>query len=59
MRVTNGEVALSGDAVGALLNEIAFNYSGAPIKHLQLRIENGQLVQKETLHKGVDIPFEM
>ena len=59
VRVTGGEVALSGDAIGALLNEIAFNYAGAPIKHLHVRIEKGQLVQKGTLHKGVDIPFEM
>ena len=59
VRVTNAVVALSGDAVGALLNEIAFNYADAPIKHLRVRIENGQLVQKGTLHKGVDIPFEM
>jgi len=59
VRVTNGVVALSGDAIGALLNEIAFNYPDAPIKHLRVRIEKGQLVQKGTLHKGVDIPFEM
>jgi len=59
VRVTNGVVALSGDAIGALLNEIAFNYADAPIKHLRVRIEKGQLVQKGTLHKGVDIPFEM
>lgn len=59
VRVTKGIVALSGDAIGALLNEIAFNYAGAPIKHLRVRIEKGQLVQKGTLHKGVDIPFEM
>jgi hypothetical protein len=59
VRVTSGVVALSGDAIGALLNEIAFHYPGAPIKHLHVRIENGQLVQKGTLHKGVDIPFEM
>ena len=59
VRVTNGVVALSGDAVAALLNEIAFNYADAPIKHLRVRIEKGQLVQKGTLHKGVDIPFEM
>ena len=59
VRVTAGKVALSGDAVAALLNEIAFNYEGAPIKHLRVRIENGRLVQKGTLHKGVDIPFEM
>ena len=59
VRVTNGVVALSGDAIAALLNEIAFNYPDAPIKHLRIRIERGQLVQKGTLHKGVDIPFEM
>ena len=59
VRVTNGVVALSGDAVAALLNEIAFNYADAPIKRLRIRIEKGQLVQKGTLHKGVDIPFEM
>jgi len=59
VRVTNGVVGLSGDAIGALLNEIAFNYPDAPIKHLRVRIEKGQLVQKGTLHKGVDIPFEM
>ena len=59
VRVTNGVVALSGDAIGALLNEIAFNYPDPPIKHLRVRIEKGQLVQKGTLHKGVDIPFEM
>lgn len=59
VRVTSGEVALSGDAVGALLNEVAFNYADAPIRHLRVRIEKGQLVQQGTLHKGVDIPFEM
>ena len=37
----------------------SFNYPGAPIKHLRIRIEKGQLVQRGTLHKGVDIPFEM
>ena len=59
IRVTNAVVALSGDAIAALLNTIAFNYRNAPITHLHVRIEKGQLVQKGTLHKGVDIPFEM
>ena len=59
IRVTDGVVALSGDAIAALLNTVAFNYPSAPIKHLRIRIEKGQLVQKGTLHKGVDIPFEM
>jgi hypothetical protein len=59
VRATSGIVALDGDAIAALLNEIAFNYPGAPIKHLRVRIENGAVVQQGTLHKGVDIHFEM
>jgi hypothetical protein len=59
VRVTKGVVAMSGDAIAALLNTVAFNYADAPIKHLRVRIEKGELVQKGTLHKGVDIPFEM
>lgn len=59
VRVTNAVVALSGDAIAALLNSVAFNYADAPIKHLHVRIEQGQLVQTGTLHKGVDMPFEM
>jgi hypothetical protein len=59
VRATSGEVALDGDAIAALLNGIAFNYPGAPIKHLRIRIENGSVVQSGTLHKGVDIPFQM
>jgi hypothetical protein len=59
IRATSGRVALDGDAITALLNEIAFNYPDAPIKHLQVRIEDGKVVQKGTLHKGVDINFEM
>ena len=59
VRVTNAVVAVGGDAIAALLTTVAFNYKDAPIKHLHVRIEKGQLVQKGTLHKGVDIPFEM
>ncbi len=59
IRATSGLVALDGDAITALLNEIAFNYPGAPIKNLRVRIENGSVVQNGTLHKGVNIPFEM
>jgi hypothetical protein len=59
IRATSGEVALDGRAISALLNEIVFNYPGAPLRHLRVRIEKGAVVQKGTLHKGVDIPFEM
>ncbi len=59
MRTTSGTVALDGDAITALLNEVAFNYPGAPIKNLKVTIEEGSVVQRGTLHKGVDIPFQM
>jgi hypothetical protein len=59
IRATGGVVALDGAGITALLNEIAFNYPGAPIKDLRVRIEDGSVVQKGTLHKGVNIPFEM
>jgi hypothetical protein len=59
VRASSGLVALDGDAITALLNEIAFNYPGAPIRNLRVKIEDGSVVQSGTLHKGVDIPFQM
>ena len=59
IRATSGEVALDGAAITALLNEVAFNYPGAPITNLRVTIENGSVVQRGTLHKGVAIPFQM
>ena len=59
IRATSGEVALDGEAITALLNEVAFNYPGAPIRNLRVTIENGSIVQRGTLRKGVDIPFQI
>jgi len=59
VRATSGVIALDGEAITTLLNEVAFNYPGAPIKKLRVTIEDGSVVQRGTLHKGVDIPFTM
>jgi len=59
VRATSGTVALDGEGITALLNEIAFNYPGAPIKHLRVTVGNGEVEQQGTLHKGVDIAFKM
>ena len=59
VRVTSGTVALSGDALSALLNEHVFAYKGSPLRDLRVRISGAQLVQRGIMHKGVDIPFEM
>jgi len=59
IRATSGVVALDGNAISALMNHVAFNYPGAPITNLRVSIENGSLVQRGTLHKGVALPFQM
>jgi len=59
IRATGGIVALDGPAIETLLNTVTFNYPDAPIRHLHIQLENGSLVQRGVLHKGVDIPFEM
>jgi hypothetical protein len=55
--VDSGEVEISPASLTALLNRYVFNYQGTPLKHLKVGIEDGELVQKGMLHKGVDLPF--
>lgn len=57
--VTSGTVAIDGPTMSTLMNERVFNYRGAPIRKLSIRFENGQVVQRGILHKGVDLRFEM
>jgi len=57
VRIDSGEVAMSPESLSHLLNQVVFAYHGAPLKNLELSIESGQLKQKGTLHKGLDVPF--
>jgi hypothetical protein len=57
--VTSGTVALDGPGLTALLTERVFNYKGSPIRSLRVSMENGQLVQRGVMHKGVDLRFQM
>ncbi|GAC1656642.1 MAG: hypothetical protein NVS4B3_22520 [Gemmatimonadaceae bacterium] len=59
VRVTSGTVGVGGDGLAALLNEVAFAYPGAPLKHLRIRIAAPYIIQSGTLHKGIDLPFEI
>lgn len=59
MRIFNAHVGVDGPSLTALMNRYVFNYSGAPLKGLVVRIENGHLVQEGIMHKIIDIPFEM
>ena len=57
LRIDRGEVAMQPASLTAVLNRWVFNYDGTPISDVTVSIENGQLKQKGTLHKGVAIPF--
>src|SRR6185503_20211329 len=55
--IDTGEVEISPASLTALLNRYVFNYDGTPLKELTVSIEDGELKQHGTLHKGVDLPF--
>lgn len=55
--IDTGDVAISPASLTALLNRYVFNYDGTPLKDLTVSIEDGELKQHGTLHKGVDLPF--
>jgi hypothetical protein len=57
LRIDAGEVAMTPSSLTAVLNNTVFNYDKAPITDIEVSIENGQLKQKGTLHKGVRVPF--
>ncbi len=59
VEVDTGEVAITAASLSALLNSYVFAYPGAPIKNIQVSIKGARLSQKGTLHKGVDVPFEI
>jgi hypothetical protein len=57
--VDSAEVAITPASLSALMNSYVLAYDGAPIKNVTVWIEDGRLVQKGTIHKGVDLPFEI
>lgn len=59
VRVTDGTVKLSGDALAALLNEFVFAYRGAPLRSLRARMSGSEVVLSGIMRKGVDLPFEI
>jgi hypothetical protein len=57
--VDTGEVALAGADLTGLMNRHVFAYRGAPITGLRIDIRDNEIRQRGTLHKGVDIPFDI
>jgi hypothetical protein len=59
MQVEWGTMAISTESLATLLNTYVFAYDGAPLKNLSISVKGDRLIQKATLHKGVDLPVEM
>ncbi|PYQ55471.1 MAG: hypothetical protein DMF78_01875 [Acidobacteria bacterium] len=59
VEVDAGETAIGEASLNALMNEHVFAYRKAPIKDLDIRIEDGVLKEKGKLDKKVDIPFKV
>jgi hypothetical protein len=59
LAIDSAVMAISTASLTALLNSYVFAYDGAPLKKLSVTAKGDRLTQKGTMHKGVDLPFEM
>jgi hypothetical protein len=55
----SAEIHMTSASLTGLMNEYVFAYDGAPIKNVTTSFKGQQLIQKGTMHKGVDLPFEV
>jgi hypothetical protein len=55
LKIDQAEIAVSPASMAAALNRYAFNGPNAPVKDVEIKIENGHLVQSSTLNKKVPI----
>ena len=53
------EIAISAQSMTDLLNRYVFAYEGTPIKNVTLAIDHGRVKEKGTMHKAIDLPFEV
>jgi hypothetical protein len=59
VRIDSAQVAISPASLSALMNSYVLAYENAPVRNVKVSIENGRLIQKGTIHKKVDVPFEI
>jgi hypothetical protein len=58
MEVDDGEMSIDPQSLTALVNR-AFDYTGSALSNLRVTFEEGHLVQRGTLKKGVSVPFSI
>jgi hypothetical protein len=57
VRIDTAEVATSAASLAALMNSYVLAYDGAPFKNVTISIDGDRVIQKGTIHKGLDLPF--
>ena len=58
MEIDDGELAMDASSLSALVNR-AFEYKGAALSNLRVSFEDGRLMQRGTLKKGISVPFSI
>src|SRR4029450_12946842 len=56
MEIDDGEMAVDASTLTSLVNH-AFDYKGSALSDLRITVEDGHLVQRGTLKKGISVPF--
>jgi hypothetical protein len=58
MTIVDGELAIDAASLTGLVNR-AFDYKGSALSDLRVSFQEGHLVQRGTLKKGVSVPFSI
>jgi hypothetical protein len=59
VEIDSAQVAATAASLTALMNSYVLAYDHAPIRNVTMTIDGNRLIQKGTIHKGVDLPFEI
>jgi len=57
--IDSAEVAITPASLTALMNSYVLAYEGAPIKSVRVSVDGDHIIQKGTVHKKIDLPFEI
>jgi hypothetical protein len=58
LRIESAEIAASPQSLQRLMNDVTFNYPNAPLKDLEIAIEDGKVRQTAHLKKSVPVHIE-
>lgn len=59
LRIFDAEIAMTPESLSALMNRYVLDGPDAPVKDVELTIEDGKLRQDGTLNRAVPVPFSI